>query len=207
MNDHDHGSQRRGSPRVRIFVVAGLIAGLLGAYVGITALGDSDEPGGTTSTLSVLTTVDSTGDTGYYPSITIGADGNPIISYHDSSAGDLRVAKCIDPACTGSATLTTVDSAGSTGVDASIAIGVDGNPIMTYYYASAGDLRVAECIDPACIGTATVTTVDSTGDTGYNPSIAIGVDGNPIISYFDKTAQDLSVAKCGTWCKSVVNSS
>jgi len=144
---------------------------------------------------ATLTTIDSTGDTGSTTSIAIGVDGNPVISYRDFTAGDLRVAKCANPACT-SATLTTIDSAGNTGVFTSIAIGVDGNPIISYWDLTAGDLRVAKCANPACTGSATITTIDSTGDTGQDTSIAIGVDGNPIISYYDATAEDLRVAKC-----------
>jgi len=147
-------------------------------------------------TSATLTTIDSAGNTGVFTSIAIGVDGNPIISYWDLTAEDLRVAKCANPACTGAATLTTIDSANNTGLNPSIAIGVDGNPIISYWDLTAGDLRVAKCANPACTGSATITTIDSTGDTGQDTSIAIGVDGNPIISYYDATAEDLRVAKC-----------
>ncbi len=46
------------------------------------------------------TTVDSTGDVGYYTSITIGADGLGLISYHDASNGDLKVFRCSNLTCT-----------------------------------------------------------------------------------------------------------
>ena len=96
-------------------------------------------------------------------------------------------------------TLTTVDPAGDTGSFLSIAIGFDGNPIISYYDLTAFDLRVAKCANPACTGSATLTTVDATGSTGRFTSIAIGVDGNPIISYYDQTVHDLRVAKCDNW--------
>ena len=51
---------------------------------------------------------------GEYSSITIGADGNPIISYYDGTADDLNVAACTNPTCTAS-TITTVDGTGFVG--------------------------------------------------------------------------------------------
>jgi len=145
-----------------------------------------------------ITTVDSAGSTGHYASIAIGLDGNPVISYWDSvNSGRLRVAKCGNPACTGAATITTIDNATGTGHHTSIAIGVDGNPVISYHHADvAGDLRVAKCANPACTGSATLTTVDSAGSTGLYTSIAVGVDGMPVISYHDFDGKNLRVAKC-----------
>ena len=37
----------------------------------------------------------------------VDADGQPVISYYDSTNGDLKVAKCANPACTGASALTT----------------------------------------------------------------------------------------------------
>jgi len=149
-------------------------------------------------TASTLATVDSgpigTGFTGLDTSIAIGVDGNPVISYRDSSAGDLRVAKCTNPACTAS-TLTTLDDGAPTGLDTSIAIGVDGNPVISYRDDVLDDLWVAKCTNPACTGFS-LSAVDSLNSTGFDTSIAIGVDGNPVISYRAFTAGDLRVAKC-----------
>ena len=44
-------------------------------------------------TITSLTTVDSADEVGEYTSVTIGADGNPIISYYDSTNTALKVAK------------------------------------------------------------------------------------------------------------------
>ena len=61
-----------------------------------------------------LTTLDGSGNVGQHTSVTIGADGLGLISYYDVTNRDLKVAHCSDTACT-SATLTTLDTAGSVG--------------------------------------------------------------------------------------------
>ncbi|MFA5724396.1 MAG: hypothetical protein WC979_09140 [Candidatus Pacearchaeota archaeon] len=40
---------------------------------------------------NTITTIDSTGNVGGHSSITIGTDGLPIISYYDTTNGDLKV--------------------------------------------------------------------------------------------------------------------
>ena len=46
---------------------------------------------------TTLSTVDSTGNVGYYTSITIGTDGYPVISYYDVTNIDLKVIKAANP--------------------------------------------------------------------------------------------------------------
>ena len=94
------------------------------------------------STPATLTTVDSAGWVGRYTSIAIGADDLPVISYHDNTNGDLKVARCHDAACA-SAKLTTVDSAGWVGIYTSVAIGAHGGPVISYYDNTNGDLKAA----------------------------------------------------------------
>jgi hypothetical protein len=152
-----------------------------------------------TCTTSTNSTIDSTGQVGYYTSIAIGTNGNPIISYYDFSNGHLKVAACNNPTCTTS-TNSTIDSGGA-GIYNSIAIGTNGNPIISYYDFSNGDLNIAACNNPTCIGAteadrSTNSTIDSVGLVGWYTSITIGTNGNPIISYWDQTNQDLKVAAC-----------
>ena len=55
----------------------------------------SDLPG-----ITAITTVDDPANTvGLFTSIAIGSDGLPVISYHDSTAGALKVAKCGTRTC------------------------------------------------------------------------------------------------------------
>ena len=98
---------------------------------------------------NTLSTVDSGGDVGYHTSITLGADGLPVISYYDLSNGDLRVAKCTNANCT-AATLSTVDSGGDVGRYTAITLGADGLPVISYYDNTNSDLKVAKCTNAAC---------------------------------------------------------
>jgi hypothetical protein len=149
------------------------------------------------------TTIDSDGVVGWWPSMTIGTNGNPIISYWDGISLDLKVAACKNPTCTGAtegdrSTNATIDSGGAVGGYTSIAIGTNGNPIISYLDSTNGDLKIAVCKNPTCTGIAegdrsTNTTIDSNGYVGEYTSITIGTNGNPIISYFDGTNDDLKV--------------
>ena len=136
---------------------------------------------------------------GEVSSIAIGTNGNPIISYsyYDADNSSLKVAACNNPTCTTS-TITTIDSAGDVGAWTSIAIGVNGNPIISHLDAGNLDLKIAACNNPTCeaLGgapAATNTTIDSAGVVGFWPSMTIGTNGNPIISYGDLENYDLKV--------------
>jgi len=140
-------------------------------------------------------TVDSGGDVGDFSSIAIGTDGNPVISYVNLGNHDLKVARCDDASCSGgNEAVSTVDALTRVSDETSLAIGRDGNPVISYYDEANGDLRVAACNDPACSGgNETLSTVDSLGNVGIYNSIAIGTDGNPVISYYDGR---LKLARC-----------
>ena len=151
---------------------------------------------GANETISV---VDASGNVGSYTSIAIGIDGFPVISYFDLTSGSLKVAKCNDAACAGAnETRTWVDNpANAVGRYTSIALGTDGFPVVSYLDSSAGALKVVKCNDPACAGAdERITTVDSSGDVSDYSSIAIGVDGFPVISYYNVLTHSLTVAKC-----------
>jgi hypothetical protein len=141
-----------------------------------------------------ITTIDSTGNAGWYPSIAIGNNGYPVISYYDSTNDDLKIAACTTADCTNTPTVTTVDSDGDVGYDTSIAIGNNGYPIISYWDTTNHDLKIAACTTTGCTGRPMITTIDSTGSVGSYTSIAIGNNGNPIISYNDGGNSDLKVA-------------
>ena len=131
---------------------------------------------------------------GRYTSLAIGTDGLTVISYYDGMDNELKVAKCLDAACT-IKNITTVDNAGNVGLFTSLAIGANGLPVISYYDRSKLDLKVAQCLDAACT-TKNIIIVDSAGNVGLYTSLAIGADGLPVISYYDQTNLDLKVAQC-----------
>jgi len=181
----------------------GLIS-YLDATNGDLKVAHCDNPACTSATTS---TVDSTAPSvGWSSSITIGADGLGLISYHDNTNGDLKVAHCDNAACT-SATTSTIDSDGLVGLDTSITIGADGLGLISYFFANSTDsglrfcnsddcaLRVAHCENLACTS-ATTSTLDSWGEVGLFTSITTGTDGLGLISYFDQTNSSLKIAHC-----------
>lgn len=92
--------------------------------------------------------------------------------------------------------LSTIDSGADTYVYSATAIGSDGLPVIAFHNDTQGTLNVAHCNDARCI-TRTVTTVDTgNGDAGPMPALAIGMDGFPIIAYFENVSDDLRVAHC-----------
>ena len=127
--------------------------------------------------LVTLRTLDSTMVVGEYTCIAIGADGFPVISYHDYTNGDLKVAKCGDASCSPAfVTLRTLDSIGDVGRYTSIAIGADGLPVISYDDSTNGDLKVAKCGDTTCSpASVTLRTLDSTGRCGRLQLLAIGL--------------------------------
>ncbi|HQW81244.1 MAG TPA: hypothetical protein PLQ74_05185 [Pseudomonadota bacterium] len=98
----------------------------------------------------------------------------------------------------GVARITTLDNpANDVGNDASLAIGLDGLPVISYADVSAGVLKVAKCANSACTGAATISVVDDpVNEVGYFSSLAIPADGLPVISYIDGSVGKLKVAKC-----------
>jgi hypothetical protein len=150
---------------------------------------------------NIVTTVDDhpVNTVGAHTSIAIGTDGFPVISYHDETAGGLKVAKCVNVNCTGLNVITTVDNpSNDVGLDTSIAIGADGLPVISYRDASAGTLKVAKCNSAACNTGANITTVAS-GAGGGRGRMTIPADGRPIVSYEAPISQSstIRVVKCG----------
>lgn len=83
------------------------------------------------------------------PSVAIGQDGFAIVSYWDSTNGDLRITHCRNSACTVAASRA-VDTANSVGQFSDIAIGADGLAIISHYDETNGNLRVSRCSNVAC---------------------------------------------------------
>jgi hypothetical protein len=110
---------------------------------GPQGLQGSQNPSGSVATRQLvpaansLTTLDSAGIVGMQTSITVGAVGLPVISYHDYFNSDLKVAHCSDFTCSSAS----LDSAVNIVSNHNHRRG-DGLPVISYYDASR-DLKVA----------------------------------------------------------------
>lgn len=87
--------------------------------------------------------------TGLHTSIAVGPDGLPVISYYNETAGQLKVAKCLDPANCAPSFRNVADS--PAGAHTSITLGVDGLPLVTYRDGTTGALKVAHCSNGFCV--------------------------------------------------------
>lgn len=163
------------------------------------------------ATFPTDTTVESAGFVGRGVSLTVGADGLGTMSYKSSG---LAVARCTSDECT-SITRNVVDPIDV--YDTSLAIGVDGNPVIAYSDNENDELRLAVCNDPAC-ATATIKSLDPAGSplnlVGRDNAIAIDADGNPVVSYIAREsaglAGELRLVRCddpacSSWAVSVID--
>ncbi|OGL36316.1 hypothetical protein A3E49_03090 [Candidatus Saccharibacteria bacterium RIFCSPHIGHO2_12_FULL_49_19] len=148
----------------------------------------------TCSSGNIITSIDITSNSyGDSLAIAVGADGLPWLAYYASTGGNIRVSKCADIACVSLSSTTDVETANNIGRNPAIAIGTDGNPWMSYWDITNSGLRAAKYVvsgGSGCASSAwTCYSVDTAPDTtGADNSIAIGTDGNPIISYEYGTA-------------------
>jgi hypothetical protein len=104
----------------------------------------------------IVSIVDDMGeDPGSYPSIAVRADGNPIIAYWDrvGGLGQVMVASCNDPACSGGdEIISVVDGPSQVGQGISLAIGSDGLPIISYLDVGTNpdSIKVLHCRTTHC---------------------------------------------------------
>ena len=142
---------------------------------------------------------DNSASNGQYSSIKIDSSGNPVISH--SGGGHLRLTHCDDPAC-GLSTSNVVDDGGINGDIVgdytSLQLDSQGLPLISYYDATNGDLKLAHCSDAAC-GAASTNIVDgdlSGADVGQFTSLQLDANGLPVISYYDASGHQLKLARC-----------
>jgi hypothetical protein len=123
---------------------------------------------------------------GQSPALAIGSDGYPIITHYvwSNDRQDLMATHCLDVLCSAD-TNRTIDSEGSVGSWSSIVAVPDGHPIVAYYDSTRGALKAYFCMTHACNRSGNTGTVIDSGSVGRFPSITLGSDGVPVVTYRD----------------------
>ena len=142
--------------------------------------------------------VDSSGDVGKYTSIAFDAWGKLAISYYDSDKGAVKLAydRNGDGNFSIADEIITVDNDGDVGVGTSLAFDSSGNPAISYSDETSYDTKFAHDLDGnGDFEADEIIVVDSDGNVGGYSSLAFGASGNPAISYYDYTNDDLKLAR------------
>jgi hypothetical protein len=136
---------------------------------------------------------------GRHLSLTIGADGMPIISFINVDQFAVSVTRCNNVFCSSTsaaASAEALDLAQNTS-DTAIAIGRDGLPLVAYRNQQTFALMLLRCSKVECTAAQVTVLEDTASVLGEDLAMTIGSDGLPIISYFDETAGALRVFHCG----------
>jgi len=139
-------------------------------------------------------------DTGAGPHSSMRLDtlGNPVVSYRGTTSSDLKIMHCNDANCSGNdESIETPDSIGSVGFHTSLQLDTLGNPVVSYQDQTNRDLKLLRCNDPNCTGgDESITSPDTVGMTGSNTALVLDASGNPIVTSWNDTNDDLRFLHC-----------
>jgi hypothetical protein len=145
-----------------------------------------------------ITTVDSTGNTGWYISMALDSNGYPVVSYYRLDTGNLKILHCNDANCAGNnESITNPDGPEDVGIDSDLVLDANGYPVVAYSDSTNTGLKILHCNDANCAGgNESITSPDTDGSVGFWPSLALDANGYPIVSYYDGTNQKLKLMHC-----------
>lgn len=148
-------------------------------------------------------TISSSDDWGLSSSVATGPDGFPYFAFvaTGNNAG-IGMGRCADESCNGANAQ--IGGLGDSG-GAAVALTMEPNgiPVAAVWDSVAGSLDFMRCLDETCTNESRAILLDNTAGTGSysfsymgSPSMTIGSDGYPIISYYDLTNSALKVLHC-----------
>lgn len=147
-------------------------------------------------TITPIDLVGSVSGTGFKNSLALGSDNLPRISYYDGPNGDLKFVRCKNIDCT-DRVIEIIDSADNVGWFNSLAFGTNGLARISYYDVTNRRLKYVRCTGPDLDCTnKVITVVDSSGNTGFYSSLAIGTNDQARIAYLDSTSRTIKLARC-----------
>jgi Tol biopolymer transport system component len=132
---------------------------------------------------------------GLESSIVLDGSGYPVVATYDD---DLFVMRCNDVNCAGgNESISSPDTAGFNGAYPSLTLNASGWPVVSYWDVTNGDLKVLHCGSADCTSGNSIASPDTAGSVGLHTSIALDGSGNPVVSYYDTSDDDLKVLHCG----------
>lgn len=140
-------------------------------------------------TTATIATVDSTNNTGHFSSIVSASNGLILISYHDDTLKDLKLAQCNSSAICNAPTIETVTATGDVGKWSAMTILGNSEIAIAYYDATGHLLRIASCVSFGSCTSPTLITVENLGtDVAEGIAITTNQSGNAVVSYVRRAA-------------------
>ena len=189
------GTPRRG---LELCVMqSALLAFKLTVLLGLVALAAVWPPDSAMAAGGTLTSPDTAGRVGRDTSLVLDASGYPVVAYFDDTNDALKLLHCDDPGCDGAGESIVVLDAVDILASISLMLDAVGNPVVSYWNYTTGDLSVLHCGNPDCTSGNSIVSPDTEGDVGWGNSLALDSAGYPVVSYLDLTNRDLKLLHCG----------
>ncbi len=144
-----------------------------------------------------IVTPDIANNVGKYTSIALDSNGNPVVSYYDEAGHALKLLHCGNSSCSSGNTIATPDAVNNVGQYTSVTVDSNNKPVVTYYDATQGILRVLHCGNAACNAGNSIVKPDTMSSNGVQSAVKINSLGNPVVAYYDFTFKSLKLLTCG----------